>query len=91
MYWLLGRKSKLYKQQTPHLRNYTQTNLDLWNTTLGDHVHVQHRNPRTLSIEGPANSNGSTMVCAEYDNTGREKKESYPRNRPWKPIGSHIV
>jgi hypothetical protein len=30
----------LYKQQTPHLRNYTQTNLGLWNTTLGNRIHV---------------------------------------------------
>jgi hypothetical protein len=31
MYWLLGRKSKLYKQQTPHLQNYTETSLGLRN------------------------------------------------------------
>jgi hypothetical protein len=34
----------LYKQQTPHLKNYTETNLDLQNTTLGNCIHFQHRN-----------------------------------------------
>jgi hypothetical protein len=69
MYWLLGRKSKLYKQQTPHLQNYTQTNLGLRNTTLGNLIHVQHRNTQTLPVEGSAHDNGRTMVCAEYGNT----------------------
>jgi hypothetical protein len=64
MYWLLGRKSKLYKQQTPHL----QTNLGLRNTTLGNRIHGQHRNTRTLPVEGSAHDNGRTMVCAEYSN-----------------------
>jgi hypothetical protein len=68
MYWLLGRKSKLSKQQTPHLQNYTQTNLGLRNTTLGNRIHVQHRNTRTLPVEGSAYDNGRTMVCAEYGN-----------------------
>jgi hypothetical protein len=69
MYWLLGRKSKPYKQQTLHLQNYTQTNLDLRNTTLGNGIHVQHRNTRRLTVEGSAHDNGRTMVCAEYSNT----------------------
>jgi hypothetical protein len=56
----------LYKQQTPHLQNYTQTNLGLLNTTLGNRIHVQHRNTRTLPVEGSARDNGRTMVCAEY-------------------------
>jgi hypothetical protein len=50
MYWLLRRKSNLYKQQTPHLRNYTQTNLGLRNTTLGNSIHIQHRNTRMLPV-----------------------------------------
>jgi hypothetical protein len=59
----------LYKQQTPHLQNYTQTNVDLRNTTLGNHIHVQHRNTRMLPVEGSVHYNGHTMVCAEYSNT----------------------
>jgi hypothetical protein len=59
----------LYKQQTPHLQTYTQTNLGLRNTTLGNRIHVQHRNTRTLPVEGSAHYNGRTMVCAEYCNT----------------------
>jgi hypothetical protein len=55
-----------YKQQTPHLQTCTQTNLDLWNTTLGNHSRVQHRNTRTRSYEGSARDNGYTMVCAKY-------------------------
>jgi hypothetical protein len=42
MFWILGHKSKLYKQQTPYLQNYTQTNLGLRNTTLENRIHVQH-------------------------------------------------
>jgi hypothetical protein len=34
----------LYKQQTSHNKNNTQTNLDLWNTALGYGFHFQHRN-----------------------------------------------
>jgi hypothetical protein len=59
----------LYKQQTPHLQNYTQTNLGLRNITLGNRNHVQHRNTRTLPVEDSAHYNGRTMVCAEYGNT----------------------
>jgi hypothetical protein len=59
----------LNKQQTPLLQNYTQTNLGLRNTTLGNRIHVQHWNTRTLSVEGSVHDNGCTMVCAEYRNT----------------------
>jgi hypothetical protein len=69
MYWLLGRKSKLYKQQNPHIQNYTQTNLRLRNTTLGNRIHVQHSNTRKLPVKGSGHDNERTMVCAEYGNT----------------------
>jgi hypothetical protein len=59
----------LYKQQIPHLQNYTQTNLGLRNTTLGNLIHVQHRNTRTLPVEGSEHDNGRIMVCVEYGNT----------------------
>jgi hypothetical protein len=59
----------LYKQQTPHLQKYTQMNPGLRNTTLGNRIHVQHRNTRTLPVDGSAHDNGCTMVCAEYGNT----------------------
>jgi hypothetical protein len=59
----------LYKQQTPHLQNYTQTNLGLLNTTLGNRIHFQYRNTRTFPVEGSAHDNGRIMVCAEYGNT----------------------
>jgi hypothetical protein len=65
MYWLL---KTLYKQQTPHLQNYTQINLGLRNRTLGNRIHVQNRNTRTLPVEGSAYDEGRTMVCAEYAN-----------------------
>jgi hypothetical protein len=58
----------LYKQQT-HLQNYTQTNLGLRNTTLGNRIHVQHRNTRTFPVEGSVYDKGRTMVCPEYGNT----------------------
>jgi hypothetical protein len=59
----------LYKQQTPYLQNYTQINLDLRNTILGNRIHVQHTNTQALPVEGSAHDNGRTMVCAEYGNT----------------------
>jgi hypothetical protein len=59
----------LYKQQTLHLQKYTQTNLGLWNATLANRIHVQHRNTRTLPVEGSAHDKGRTMICAEYGNT----------------------
>jgi hypothetical protein len=32
-------------------------------------IHVQHKNTRTLPVEGSAHDNGRTIVCAEYGNT----------------------
>jgi hypothetical protein len=55
-------------QQTPQLQNCTKTNLGLRNTTLGNRIHVQHKNTRMLPVEGSAHDNGRTMVCAEYGN-----------------------
>jgi hypothetical protein len=51
-----------------HLQNYTRTNLGLRNTALGNRMHVQHRNTRTLPVEGSAHDNGRTMACAGYGN-----------------------
>jgi hypothetical protein len=53
----------------PHLQTYTQTSLGLQNTTVGNHIHVQHRNTRMLPVEGSVHDTGRTMVCAEYGNT----------------------
>jgi hypothetical protein len=36
------------------LYNYTQTNLGLRNTALGNLIHVQHSNARTLAVEACA-------------------------------------
>jgi hypothetical protein len=63
----------LYKQQTPHIKNNSQTNLDLRNTTLGDGFHFQHRNPRTLPVESFVHDSGRTLVRAEY---------GYPKGSP---------
>jgi hypothetical protein len=41
----------VHKQQTSHIQNNTETNPDLWNTTLGYGFHIQHRNPRTVATE----------------------------------------
>jgi hypothetical protein len=49
---LLGRKSKLYKQQNPHLQSYTEINLGLRNIALGNRIDDQHKNTRTLPVEG---------------------------------------
>jgi hypothetical protein len=59
-----------YKQQTPHLQNCTETNLDLRNIALGNRIHVQQRNTRKLPGEGSAHYIGRTMVCTEYDTEG---------------------
>jgi hypothetical protein len=68
--------------KTPYLHNCTQTNLDLQNTTIGNHIYVQHRNPRTLLIECSAHNNGRTMVRAEYDNTeGAPNSNGSKRNQ----------
>jgi hypothetical protein len=63
----------LYKQQTPHLQNYTQTNLDLRNTTLGYGFHFQHRNFGSFPVEDLAHDSGRTLVRAEY---------GYPKGSP---------
>jgi hypothetical protein len=70
MYWLLGRKAKLsvdnkllvYKAILKPIWVY---GIQLW----GNRIHVQHRNTRTLPVEGYAHDNGRIMVCAEYGNT----------------------
>jgi hypothetical protein len=63
------RKIQLFNKQITHLQNYTETNLGLRNTTLGNRIHFQHRNTRTLPVEGSAHDNGCTTVRAEYGNT----------------------
>jgi hypothetical protein len=40
----------LHKQQTSLIQSNPQTNLDLWNTTVGYGFHFKHRNHRTLPI-----------------------------------------
>jgi hypothetical protein len=66
MYWLLGRSSRLsLTQQAPSLQIHPQTHLDLRHPTLGHSIHIQHRDPRTLSIKGPAHNRRCTVVCAE--------------------------
>jgi hypothetical protein len=57
----------LHKQQTSHIQNNTQTNLDLWNTTLGYCFHFQNKNPRTFPIERFAHDSGRTLVRVEYN------------------------
>jgi hypothetical protein len=59
----------LYNQQTSHIWNNTETNLDLRNTTLGYGFHFQHRNSRTFPIESLANDSGRTLVCTKYGYT----------------------
>jgi hypothetical protein len=39
-------------QQAPSLQIHLQTHLDLQHPTLGHSIHIQHRDPRTLSIKG---------------------------------------
>jgi hypothetical protein len=73
----------LYKQQTSHIYNNTQTNLDLQNTTLGYSFHLKHRNPRMFPIESFAHHSGRTLVCAEYGYPkGSPNTNSYERNPP---------
>jgi hypothetical protein len=82
MYWL--RKSEDYKQRIPQLQNCTKTNLGLRNTTLGNRIHVQHRNTRTLPVEGSAHDNGRTMLCAKYGNMERyQNPNGYTGNQPF--------
>jgi hypothetical protein len=69
MYWLLGRKTKLYKQQTSHIQNNTQANLGLRNTTLWYGFHFQQRNSRTFTNESLAHYSALTLACAEYGYT----------------------
>jgi hypothetical protein len=52
-------------QQAPSLQIHPQTHLDLRHPTLGHSIHIQHRDPRTLSIKGPAHNRRRTVVCAE--------------------------
>jgi hypothetical protein len=56
----------IYKQQTSHIENNTQTNLDLQNTALGYGFHFQHRHSRTFPSESLAYNTGRTLVCAKY-------------------------
>jgi hypothetical protein len=53
-------------QQNPALQNHPETDLDLWNPTLGYGFHIQRRNPGTFPIESPTSDRGRTMVCAEH-------------------------
>jgi hypothetical protein len=63
----------LHKQQTSHIQNNTQSNLDLRNTTLGYGFHFQHRLSRTFPNERFEHDSGHTSVCTEY---------GYPKGSP---------
>jgi hypothetical protein len=56
----------LPQQQNLPLQNHPETDLDLWNLTLGYGFHIQRRNPGTFPIESPTSDRGRTMVCAEH-------------------------
>jgi hypothetical protein len=53
-----------YKQQISLTQGNNQTNLDVWNTTLGYGFYFQRRNPRTLPIESFVHDNGHNLVSA---------------------------
>jgi hypothetical protein len=63
MYWLFGRKSQ---QQNLALQNHPETDMDLWNPTLGYVLHIQRRNTGTFPAESPTSDRGRPMVCAEH-------------------------
>jgi hypothetical protein len=73
IYWLLGRKSKLYEQQTSIIQSNTPTNLVLRSTTLGYCFHIQHINFGMFPVEDLAHDSGRTLVRAEY---------GYPKKSP---------
>jgi hypothetical protein len=53
--------------------------------TLGHSIHVQHRDPRTLSIKGPAHNRRCTVGCAEQSHlSGPPNDFRQRRNLPLK-------
>jgi hypothetical protein len=59
-----------------------------WTTvaqTLGHSIHIKHRDPRTLSIKGPAHNRRRTVVCAEQSHSsGPPNDFRQRRNLPLK-------
>jgi hypothetical protein len=83
MYWLLGCKSKLYQQQTPHLQSNTQTHLDIRHSTLGHDLKFQHQNFGTFSVESLASDSGCPLVRAKLSHPqGPPNTFSKRRNQP---------
>jgi hypothetical protein len=66
----------LYKQQTSHIKNNTQTKLDLRNITLRYGLHFQHRNSRMFPIESLAHDSGRTFVSEGISKYQQLKKKS---------------
>jgi hypothetical protein len=56
----------LDKEQNSYVQSNTQTNPDLWNTTVGYGFHFKHRNPGKLPIKSFAHDCRRTLVRAEY-------------------------
>jgi hypothetical protein len=84
MYWLLGRGSRL-SLPNPSLQIHSQSHLDLRHPTLGESISIQHRDPRTLSIKGPAHNRRCTVVCAEQSHpSGPPNDFRQRRNLPLK-------
>jgi hypothetical protein len=62
---------------------HPQTHLDL-HPTLGHSIHIQHRDPRTLSIKGLAHNRRCTVVCAEQSHPSGPPNDFRQRNLPLK-------
>jgi hypothetical protein len=67
MYWT--QIKTLYKQQTSHVYNNIQTNLDLRNTILGYGFRFQQRHSRTFAIKNIEHNSGNTLEYAECSYT----------------------
>jgi hypothetical protein len=80
MYWLLGRKSKLYQQQAPRLQSNIETNLDVWHSTLGHDLKFQHRNFGPFSVESLASDSECPLVCAKLSHP-QEPSNTFSKRR----------
>jgi hypothetical protein len=59
------RINTINRKQTPSIQSSSQTNMDLWNSALGDSLQFQHQNPLALSIQDSQIHSERTLVRKE--------------------------
>jgi hypothetical protein len=85
--WWLNRQVSAAELAVLHRSSYYRTflpprSLECVHRTLGHSIHIQHRDPRTLSIKGPTHNRRCTVVCAGQSHPSGPPTDFRQRRNP---------